>query len=265
MTQPDDDMTIDELARAASLVVSTVRLYQNRGLLAGPTKRGRVGHYNGQHLARLRLIAQLQDRGFSLAGIKELLDGIDQGQSLHSVLGLGEHASTWATESSERIPLSELAELLPTVEFTPATIHRVMELGLVEFDADGSQVTVKSPSFLRIGRDLASLGVPAEEILDQYELLRRDADRIAARFTKVFDSHIWNPLVEQDGLTGHVAETVEVLETLGSLAEEVVVVALRHALQAQAAKFLQSEATRLGLSIPLPGDDPLPPSASDST
>ena len=66
-------MNVDELAHAAGLVVSTVRLYQSRGLLPPPTKRGRVGWYGPDHLARLRLIADLQERGFSLAAIRELV------------------------------------------------------------------------------------------------------------------------------------------------------------------------------------------------
>jgi DNA-binding transcriptional MerR regulator len=83
------ELTIDELARTAGLV-STVRLYQNKGLIPPPTKRGRVGYYDERHLERLRAIAQLQQRGFSLAGIKELFDGMESGDSLRSVLGLND-------------------------------------------------------------------------------------------------------------------------------------------------------------------------------
>lgn len=112
MTKPTREMTIDELARAGGVVVSTVRLYQNRGLLPSPTKRGRVGYYDTIHLGRLRLIARLQDRGFSLAAIKELLDGMDSGESLRAVLGLGDAPSTWTPEQHVSMPLPELAGFL---------------------------------------------------------------------------------------------------------------------------------------------------------
>lgn len=257
MTKPTREMTIDELARAGGVVVSTVRLYQNRGLLPSPTKRGRVGYYDTIHLGRLRLIARLQDRGFSLAAIKELLDGMDSGESLRAVLGLGDAPSTWTPEQHVSMPLPELAGFLPEVEFTPAMVNRVVELGLVEFSDDAAQVVVRSPSFLEIGRELAALGMPGEVILDQYEELRDDATRIAGRFTDVFRTHMWEPFAEA-GMPGErITEMINALEKLGPLAEGVVVMALRHALQDLAEAFIRAEAERLDVDIPRPGQGAL--------
>ena len=112
------ELTIDELARTAGIVVSTVRLYQNRGLVAPPTKRGRVGYYDERHVERLRTIAQLQERGFSLAGMKELFDGMETGDSLRSVIGLSDQASVWSAEAAQTMSLVDLAGHLPSVEFT---------------------------------------------------------------------------------------------------------------------------------------------------
>ena len=259
-----DGMTIDELARAAGLVVSTVRLYQNRGLLAPPVKRGRVGYYGAVHLGRLRLIAQLQERGFSLAGIKELLDGMDRGESLRAVLGLGDDGpSTWTSEQPESMPLAELASHLPQVEFDPEMIHRVIDLGLVELSNDGSEVVVHSPSFVRIGSELAALGVPPDVILDEYEKLRTEAARISDRFTDVFRTHLWEPFVKSGLSAEQVPRLIGALRKLGPLAEAVVVMSLRHALQEAAERFLRAEAERLGIDIPRPGqsDEPGPSQA----
>ena len=41
-----------------------------------------MGYYNTEHRDRLRLIAHLQERGFSLAAIKETLDHWTEGRSL---------------------------------------------------------------------------------------------------------------------------------------------------------------------------------------
>jgi DNA-binding transcriptional MerR regulator len=247
------EMTVDELARTADVVVSTVRLYQNKGLLAPPTKRGRVGYYDRSHLGRLRLITQLQARGFSLAGIRELLDGMDRGESLRAVLGLGDGPSTWTAEPSETLPFEDLTGFLPQVRFTPEMVQRVLTLGLVDLSDDGTQVVVRSPSFLRIGSELAALGVPADVILDQYELLRDDAARIAGRFTDVFRTHLWEPFVENGMPAERVTELVNALEKLGPLAEGIVVLTLRHALQDLAEQFIRAEAARLGVDIPHPG------------
>ncbi|CAN5728323.1 MerR family transcriptional regulator [soil metagenome] len=252
-TTAPDEMTIDELARTAEVVVSTVRLYQNKGLLNPPTKRGRVGYYDAAHLARLRLIAHLQERGFSLASIKELFEGMERGESLRTVLGLGDAPSTWTPEEHQRMPIGDLAGFLPQVAFTPAMVARVMGLGLVDFAEDTTEVVVRSPSFLRIGSQLAALGVPPEVILEEYEALREHATVIAGRFTDVFRDHLWEPFVE-DGMTAErTGELVGALEELGPLAEAVVVVALRHAIQDLADTFISAEAERLGVEIPHPG------------
>ena len=77
-TAPKDEktpgMTIDQIAQHAAIPTSTVRLYQNKGLISPPERRGRVGYYNTGHQVRLQVIAHLQERGFSLAAIKEVID-----------------------------------------------------------------------------------------------------------------------------------------------------------------------------------------------
>lgn len=259
-----EEMTIDELARTAGVVVSTVRLYQNRRLLPPPERRGRVGWYGPAHLRRLRFIAQLQERGFSLAAIRELLDGLDQGASLGTLLGLGDAPSTWVPEPPRRMALSELAEHLPDVELDTRLAQRVASLGLVEPaaadddqvddpDDDDPEVLVNNPSFLRIGRELLALGVPADVILDEYEALRDQADTIAGRFTAVFRAHVWEPFVEGGMPAGEIDGVVDALEQLGGLAEDVVVMALRDAIRQAATGFVDAEAERLGVDVPRPG------------
>src|SRR5688500_9546618 len=72
---PDElaEMRLDDLAAAAGVATTTVRLYRQRGLLPPPRLVGRTGWFGPHHLARLRLIARLQGDGFSLAGIGKLL------------------------------------------------------------------------------------------------------------------------------------------------------------------------------------------------
>src|SRR6478736_2522317 len=117
MSEPDEsssapptEWTVDQLAHDHGLPVSTVRLYQTRGLLPAPRREGRVGYYDDEHRRRLRLIAQLQERGFSLASIKELLDGMAAGQSLPVVLGVGDAPATWLPEEPLALTLAELLD-----------------------------------------------------------------------------------------------------------------------------------------------------------
>ena len=90
MKAMDDEgqLTIEELASRAGTATTTVRMYQSKGLLPPPERRGRIGYYGEGHLARLRLIAQLQEQGFSLASIKRLIKAWESGRGLDDILGL---------------------------------------------------------------------------------------------------------------------------------------------------------------------------------
>src|SRR3990170_758885 len=85
---PSDEMRLDDLAAAAGVATSTVRLYRQRGLLPPPRLVGRTGWFGEHHLARLRLIARLQDEGFSLAGIGRLLETWERGRDLGDLVGV---------------------------------------------------------------------------------------------------------------------------------------------------------------------------------
>jgi MerR family mercuric resistance operon transcriptional regulator len=67
--------TIGGLAKAADVGVETVRYYQRRGLLTEPARpQGEVRRYGDVDVKRLRFIRSAQAAGFTLNGIKELLE-----------------------------------------------------------------------------------------------------------------------------------------------------------------------------------------------
>src|SRR5690554_5221050 len=68
-------LRVEDLARAADVSVDTIRFYQKRRLLPPPTREGRIAWYGPHHAERLARIRELQQRGFSLALIRRLLDG----------------------------------------------------------------------------------------------------------------------------------------------------------------------------------------------
>jgi DNA-binding transcriptional MerR regulator len=236
----NERLTVDDLARHAGTVSSTVRLYQARGLLPPPTRAGRMAFYGPGHLARIRLIRQLQERGFSLAAIKELIDSWEAGRELAEVLGLEHRAATWGAEQPVRLLLSQLRRRLPRGTISPATLRRAVELGLLERERRGYRVL--SPRFLDIGIELVNLGIPIDAVLDEYERLTQTTAGIAARFTELFERHLWQPFAEAGMPPERIEQLTATLERLGPLAEEVVAAALRHALQEQAAAFVAKQA-----------------------
>jgi DNA-binding transcriptional MerR regulator len=70
MDRADSPYTLADLARAADVTPRTVRYYVAQGLLPPPAGAGRGPHWDGGHLARLRLIRSLQDRHLPLAEIR---------------------------------------------------------------------------------------------------------------------------------------------------------------------------------------------------
>ncbi len=202
-----------------------------------------------------RFVAKLQDRGFSLAAIKELLNGLVKGDSLQSVVGIGHHVTIWSAEESQTLSFSGLADQLPVVDFTAELMKRVIDLGLIEIAPNGTDVIVHSPSFLRVGRELAELGVPGSKILDEYQQLRLQTEVVARRFTELFRRRMWKPFVKKGMLNEQVRPVLTSLERLASLAEDVTVLVLRHSLQSAAETFVRGEARRLGIDILRPDQE----------
>ena len=87
---------IDDLARAAGTTVRSVRVLHDRRLLPPPVLRGRTGWYGDDHVARVRVVLDLQERGHTLAAIRELLAAWEEGRDLADVLGVPPRP--WAAE-----------------------------------------------------------------------------------------------------------------------------------------------------------------------
>ena len=229
------DMTIDEIAHYAAIPASTVRLYQNKGLLPPPERRGRVGYYNSGHRDRLRLIANLQERGFSLAAIKEALESWNAGRSLDHMLGIGDIAPGLQRSPLRLSPL-QLAHRFEGVGLTPADIQRAVEVGLVELD--GADVLVSNEAFADIGPAVAKLGVPVAEILDEYEMLRDAVGEIADRFRAVFERRLWGPFVDKGMPVDELPTLAANVGQLAELATSVVTTELHDRFAAFAAEYL---------------------------
>lgn len=58
-----------ELAVASETPPRTIRFYIAQGILQGPVMAGRAAVYGGEHLARLKQIAELKQQGLTLAEI----------------------------------------------------------------------------------------------------------------------------------------------------------------------------------------------------
>ena len=201
-----------------------MRAYQDRGLLPPPRRSGRVALYSEVHLARLRLIGRLVERGYTLSSIGELLQAWEAGHDIGEVLGLEEAINApWATEVPEAVTADELATRFGV---EPADgIARAVELGLLVPDGN-DRFRVPSPQLLQVATVLHAAGVPLDAILDAGAALRAETDRIAALFTGLAMDHV----VAAERIAGaapdELAAKAAVVRRLRPLAEAATVAAL---------------------------------------
>ena len=221
-----DNYRLDDLARAAGIASTTVRLYRAKGLLPAPRMEGRTGWYDEGHLSRLRLIARLQAEGHSLAGIADLLEQWERGRSLDAVIGVeaGLDALIGEPHAIELDPI-ELLGHFPDGVMTPEVMQRAASLGVVEPTPSG-RIRVPDRRFLETGSALVELGVPVEVVLDEWEALVGHTDVIAARFVAVFEAHLAPVDWEVDLDDSRARELASSLARLQSTAREVLLAAL---------------------------------------
>ncbi len=231
------EFTIDELAREAGTTVRNVRAYQDRGLLAPPERRGRAGVYFESHLARLRVIGQLLERGFTISNIKEMLEAWEQGQDLDHVLGLEPALmGGWSPEAPLLIEPEELAGMLGH-NVSQAELLEAVRLKIVEMEGDKLRLT--SPQLLKAGAELSQAGVPLMELFQQLKLVQEDTDKLCASFVQLVVKNLVGP-IKPGSLPSaeEVARLSEVIQRLRPIAEMVVNAEMAKGLKKHANIFL---------------------------
>lgn len=222
----DLEVGIDELARRAGTTVRNVRLYQERGLLPKPIRRGRQAFYTDEHLTRLKLVLRLLGRGYSLVAIKDLVDAWDSDRGLGHVLGVQEAVTApYVNEEPQRLSREELAALCPTDADLDAVIARDVAMGLVTPTDDGAFL-VRSPTFFGIGLRLIELGLPFEEVQDCGERILRAAEALADTMVGTFITHVWRPFCDAGQPEDQVDDILEKVNQMRPLVVEATVSAL---------------------------------------
>lgn len=209
-------MTIDEVARAAGMTVRNVRAHQTRGLVPPPNLEGRTGYYGQHHLARLRLIKDMQAAGFNLGAIKNLLDAAPHGSEEELLRFERALLAPWGTEDTKIFEAGELLEMFDGP--APAVVEKAIDLGLLVPMEDG-RFGVPMPTMLRAGRDLHDMGIPLERALVVLEELLHHVHGVASSFVRLFLEEVWRPF-EQGGepaeQLGRVRRDLERLRPLAS-------------------------------------------------
>ncbi|MET9628719.1 MerR family transcriptional regulator [Lentzea sp. NPDC006480] len=253
-----ESLTIDELAARIGLPSSTIRMYQTKGVLHAPRRQGRVAFYDASHVERLTLVQRLQQRGFSLPAIAELITAREKGESVAAVLGMGE---TEGPDDWVRIKVRDIKHLIPMGDVQPRLLLRAMRLGLVRWKYGWPHARRWA---LEAGGRLAGLRVPSDDVMDSFTRLRTATDAIASDFVRLFEREFWPELARKAGDDNQLENVRALLVELTYTAETAVVGTLRESIRDAAEEF----ASRHGLLPsadfqPAWAEQPLPPIAEN--
>ncbi|MEV2246787.1 MerR family transcriptional regulator [Streptomyces sp. NPDC049970] len=171
-----------ELAEEAGITVRTLRFYRERGLIQPPRREGRIAWYDDHHLARLRTITGLLERGHTLNGIADLAATFDSGRDVAEVLGLGEPTE----ETPVRLTPEQLADYFQD-QATAENLSAALELGYLA--TDGDEIVHISRRLLEASAELVRAGVPLSAVLSSGRQVREHADALADLCVRVLRAH----------------------------------------------------------------------------
>ncbi|MFJ6381455.1 MerR family transcriptional regulator [Kitasatospora sp. NPDC092039] len=183
---------VEELAEAAGITTRTLRFYRERKLLQPPRKEGRIAWYGEEHLARLRMIAELLERGHTLGGIAELIGAGESGRDVAELIGLeAAIVAPWSDETPVRLDWEELRSAFGD-QLTEENTAESIAQGYITVEEHG--ITHVSRRLMEATTELVAEGVPLAAVLEASRRTREHVDAIAEIFIEVVSEHLLSAL-----------------------------------------------------------------------
>lgn len=231
-SQPEANLTVEQLAYETGMSVRNIRNHQSRGLLPPPEVRARVGYYGPDHVARLRLIQEMQAEGFKLSAIERLIG--EHGEDADRFVGLRQAVTApFASEAPEVYSREELTEKFGTDD--DRLLEKAQKLGLL-VDLGGERYEATSPALLRAAEEVMAMGIELPAALAVIEKLNRNAQSSARTFVSLFVDELWKPFDEAGRPEEGWAEIIAAIERLRPLALEAFNATFRLTLTAEVEK-----------------------------
>lgn len=227
------EMTIDQLASAVGMTVRNVRAYATRGLLPSPKLVGRKGFYGPEHEARLRLIRDLIDRGYTLGAVEKALVETPDLPDPHALdlLGLLANPLGGAGEPEviSRDTLATLAGIEGQPELRAALVEELLARNLVE-TIDDESLRLLQPVLVRSAAKALNIGMSVETVLALFEVIDRDTNELAQRFVDAARAEVWKPFAERGMPDAEWEVMLRSFEAIIPVAVQSVLAGFRHAL-----------------------------------
>jgi DNA-binding transcriptional MerR regulator len=174
------EYTIDQLAAKTGIPSRTIRFYQAKGVLPPPKRRGRVAFYDDTHAERLKIVAELQDKGLRLRAIRDFILTPDaDADSVQQWLGIGQRIDHAFADEPALLSEDQLKELLE--QPAPGAIALLRRHGVIKPDGRGlsARYRVESPALLKIAAHCERAGISLETTLKFHEILDKHLSRAA--------------------------------------------------------------------------------------
>jgi DNA-binding transcriptional MerR regulator len=170
-----DEWRIDDLARRADLTVDTIRFYQREGLLPAGERVGRTRVYGPEHLDRIHQIRDLQQRRFSLAAIKALLES-----DRHDLVD-----GIFAGEGTLSYSLDDLVE---RTGLDRPIIEQLRTAGLLRDPADFGRAAYDATDLdmLRAVNELMKAGLPDRIVVELASIYVRGVESMQSQVLELF-------------------------------------------------------------------------------
>lgn len=170
------ELRIEELAELAQTSVRNIRVYQEKGLIRPPVRRGRTAWYSPDHLARLRRISVLLERRYTFATMEELFAAESLGLSVSEMIEAGSVDDMRRLPGARRtIPIDELSRAFG-LDLDPEFFRLCQASGLLRLDESAEVVDIDVAS-VRMLSVLAELGLDIDDLgslLDRTQTLARE-------------------------------------------------------------------------------------------
>lgn len=210
------NLTIEQLAAEVGMSVRNIRNHHSRGLLPAPEVRARVGYYGPDHVARLKLVLDMQADGFNLAAIERLMSA--SSGSAARLLGLRKAMTTpFESETPEVITGEELSRRFGEVD--AKDVERIRKLKLL-IPLGDDRFEVPSPALLKAAEEVTGLGISLHAALALVERVSRDCESISRAFVKLYLKELWEPFEQAGQPEERWDEVIEAIVALRAIASE---------------------------------------------
>lgn len=235
---PDNSMSLEELAELTGVPARTIRYYQAEKLLERPDrdqKDGRVARYGPQHAERLRLVGELRDRGLKLPAIRTLLSEGDASTNVADWLGLDATLrGSWGNDGPRVLSRDDLAGVLDGTP--PGTQGAFEDAGFLR--REGDVWLTKRPGLLDVTAQLVRDGVPVDLVLEAGSIMERQFAKAATQLIDLFVK------ARRNGF-GEGLDTATLMEALRPIAGDAARLIFAHQLEREIDALL-ADTKRLG-------------------